>query len=1055
MKKIDFFISCRRLIRTGLCVVGLLFGLTASAQEVVVVENLANYTGTDQYVYNKADGRTYARNNLGDYELYGVYEKVTSLKINDPSAAVQDAEYIQSNGGYINLGYLPKKATRIEAVYECAEGPEWKALYGTRFEANTQNGVEFPGIGGYSAGNGWKYGFAFFPTNGMINLGDEVGGKDNMRFNEKLVTVQDAALGTLEIYSYVDGENDEYITTITDTPMPGDCETSLYILAINKHLPVIDGYNTNPDAFGANSDPCINTWAKLYSLKIYEGESLLKYDLVPVLSEGKGALKDILTGTIYKSANGEDLIAGGVDGGTGTTVYPGKMVYNTTDQKTYKYNGTTKQFELVGDGSRTLEEIASTDYKDLNNWVTNDGHKAIFNGKWQETANGYKIDPYVGTGGHEPLMTQVALEPASDYNFSFTSSWGAYNSWHNTEMHAYVCNFWDLGTTESGLDVSGSVLATQTFSFDGGEDVDFSLDFTADRENQTLVLQFGDVDDGEKTPAFWFEFDNMSVKKYVYPEAYPVLNPYAPRINDLLSQIDSYDAGTTDALQSDLDAAIADANSALAGDALDVQKDALDALQTAFDKAKTITGSMINVLNQAAALAKADGVNVSSETETFGTEGTEVDTYNTLLNKVRVDRKVAHIEKDNATYTGNEPAEGEFYLYNVGRKAYLTNGSDWGTHAVLGWPGLEATLATFGDGYSIQFNELIQGDARDKFLNGSPYCDGADGDKGSYVFEPVDGKTNVYNIRTDRGYLAFDPDGAVDGGGIKHYNTVTAMWASPANEDAEWMLVTKDDRLAQVETATNDNPVDVTVVIKDASFNKYAALENPWEGLNQGWEWGNRDFGDKNTEFYRGDADIDPYGLTQEIELPKEGWYVLTVQGYFRDEERDPFVEKIVNDEPLAEEPVVYVGMNDEAPLKYIHEEANKAPGEGTDTAIGNIPGNMIEAAKFFENGLYTNIIKFEATASELDGVAIGVDEVEQKAVGSWIVLDNFRLKYYGTEEPDLSGINNAVVEQEARSKGQNAVYDLYGRKVANGRLSGSKLPKGIYIVGGKKVAIK
>ena len=36
-----------------------------------------------------------------------------------------------------------------------------------------------------------------------------------------------------------------------------------------------------------------------------------------------------------------------------------------------------------------------------------------------------------------------------------------------------------------------------------------------------------------------------------------------------------------------------------------------------------------------------------------------------------------------------------------------------------------------------------------------------------------------------------------------------------------------------------------------------------------------------------------------------------------------------------------------------------------------------------------------------------------------------------------------------------DAIYDLMGRKIEDGKLSNCKLPKGIYIVNGKKTVVK
>ena len=55
------------------------------------------------------------------------------------------------------------------------------------------------------------------------------------------------------------------------------------------------------------------------------------------------------------------------------------------------------------------------------------------------------------------------------------------------------------------------------------------------------------------------------------------------------------------------------------------------------------------------------------------------------------------------------------------------------------------------------------------------------------------------------------------------------------------------------------------------------------------------------------------------------------------------------------------------------------------------------------------------------------------------------------TPAPDPDGIS--IVE--ALTGAENAVYDLSGRQIANDKWQNGKLPKGIYIVNGKKVLIR
>lgn len=548
-------------------------------------------------------------------------------------------------------------------------------------------------------------------------------------------------------------------------------------------------------------------------------------------------------------------------------------------------------------------------------------------------------------------------------------------------------------------------------------------------------LRLGVKETNNSGNSHWIIIGNFKLK---YLGNQVDLSEYISNLEKTVAEAKAFNGNTTDILRQTLNSAIAAAEDALESSTDPEELSFVNAqLSSALSAAKNLDDTLLEAI---VALAKAEGVD-TADAEEFLAWGTDRSIMDIYVNDLRVARKVAHIETDNATYEGNAPAEGEFYLYNVGRKAYLTNGSDWGSHAALGYPGLEATLATFNGGYSIQFNELVQGDARDKFLGGSPYCDCADVDKGSYEFIEVADRPGVYTIKGDRGYLAFDPNGEVDGGGILHYNTVTAMWAEPQNEDAYWMLVTKEERLAQMKNASDTNPVDVTVLVRDASFNKYAALNEPWVGLNQSFDWGYRDHADKNIEAFN----TGEFELSQVIDVPEAGYYRVSVQAYYRDGSRDAHVESVLNGETLHEAPILFADL-EETPLKYIHEEADMAPGEGFETAIGNIPDGMYQASKFFQNGLYWNdvIIKVDQPNSTLN-IGIYKYGVEER-LDNWIVADNFRIVYLGAKAP--SAVEDIIEDKMVQEEGETLIYNLQGIRVVNPQ-------NGLYIVNGKKVYIK
>jgi len=459
--------------------------------EAIAIDNINGYTGSEPYVYSKANMTYYALNSLGDYEEYGIFTEVSTLKA--AGTGVTEIEYIATTSSmsampYINTGYVHKANTRI--VMECdidgSRTNNYQAPFGSR--------------SGYGA-NMYVFFWRFNGNNkGCFARNAEVVGTEgvNVPTGEKIKV--DASGVTLNVYR--DGETDPCVT-IAGEGEPKGGTTPMYIFDL-CHVDHADGSAT---------------LMKLYTFKIYEGETLVM-DLVPAVNgEGKGGLKDKLTGKFYGSANNAEfeLSADGqaMAGQAGIPVYEGKRVKLTTDNHEYKYqNG-----EWLDCGAMALEEITDTDpsYKDMRNWKTNDGHMSIFAGfTYDGTTN--EINPYVGTDGYEPYMFKIETIAGQDYNWSFIYSGSAYDSWHSTPFHAYVANDYNLGTTETGANYNNNVIGiAEAFPFAGVENKAYSIDFTAKQNNETLVVQFGDANDHKE---FWFKFANLKVSKYVYPLAY-------------------------------------------------------------------------------------------------------------------------------------------------------------------------------------------------------------------------------------------------------------------------------------------------------------------------------------------------------------------------------------------------------------------------------------------------------------------------------------------------------------------------------------------------------
>ena len=464
--------------------------------EATPVDNITTYTGNDPYIYDQTARKYYAYNNQGVYEEYGIVSKVNTLKIAGGGAT--EIEYIATTSAmsakpYINIGYVHQGNTRI--VMECdidgSNTANYQAPFGSRSGYGSNMFVFF-----------WR--FAGQNT-GCFARNAEVTGTDEIPTGEKITV--DASGLTLNVYK--EGQT-EPCATITGEGDSNGGITPMYIFDL-CHADHADGSAT---------------LMKLYTFKVYEGDALVM-DLVPIVdSEGRGGLKDKLTGTIYTSANGAnfELSADGqaIAAEAGITVYPGKLVVNTKDNHEYKWNGTAWE-DL---GAVTTQVINQTEYKNLNNWTTNNDHKNVFEGKitYDEVAGTCHLDNYVGTGGWEPLYYRMeGLEAGVTYNVSFNFSCEQWKSWNEGSyafLPFYVRNTDAFSHSSAPNNVGGEILGMTRLPKAKTTNEPYSFEFTTDNDWAVLNIQFGVCDDGEHDPAYYFYFDNLKIEKIIFPGAY-------------------------------------------------------------------------------------------------------------------------------------------------------------------------------------------------------------------------------------------------------------------------------------------------------------------------------------------------------------------------------------------------------------------------------------------------------------------------------------------------------------------------------------------------------
>ena len=483
---------------------------------------------------------------------------------------------------------------------------------------------------------------------------------------------------------------------------------------------------------------------------------------------------------------------------------------------------------------------------------------------------------------------------------------------------------------------------------------------------------------------------------------------------------------------------------------------ATSALQKAYDAvaacaenyealAKTVeickTANKNNDTQFSTAIAEAENV---AKTATADTD------MKLALVNLRVARKIAAADKLPDIYKGAAAGAGEFYFYNIASQKFLMGGSDWNTHAAVDVPGVLFTVTAEGDGFTI--NRFGGKDGNYLGYNGYTDIPGKD----VWAFIPVTGKKNVYNIVKGDNHaqgLAFAPQSNTDADEMmdkEFWNTVSVEAAVAKNANAEWKLVTKAERDALLATATETRPVDATHLLASPGFNRPAMLE--------GWITDNRsDFKDANLGVIDRGRRTNPvceayyqqmFEVNQVVSNLPEGYYQVNMTGYYRDGSREDLQQKVANGTTPARHAMLYIeykGKGNEVALPSIAAGINQCPGIGWKGAAGEQPDNVMDAAEYFESGLYkvyTRIIKVGPEGE----LTIGVTK-DKQVDSDWAVFDNFRLTYFGkhVSQEIIDGINTVKNNSIENDK----IYNLQGMEVKR------PLKRGIYICNGKKFIVK
>lgn len=507
-----------------------------------------------------------------------------------------------------------------------------------------------------------------------------------------------------------------------------------------------------------------------------------------------------------------------------------------------------------------------------------------------------------------------------------------------------------------------------------------------------------------KSEGDWTVFDNIKLTYYGPLD----LSGYLTALNNAIAEAEGFTGVTTTALQNALDNALAEARDARTSEDPDVLNTKTLALSEALDAARAVNAADLKATIDFAEAESLTGTelntdfvsnNVLTDAQTAFASATTQEAVNNALAELQRARRVFHAERHDMAFAGNEPAAGDFYLYNVGQKQFFCGGSDFGAHAALGWPGIVVTLEKSGDGYIV--NTHLNNGGTSQYLSASGYCD--TGSKDVWVFQDKSaGGVKKYNmLRPDNHAqcLGFNPNFQWT---RKDYDNLGSSMTNFDNSNNQWILVTKAERDALLDAATELSPVDASYLIKMPNFSQREFQETGgWDGTESSKAWyhyngGIWDRGGNHPDFVFESWNAETLNLSQTVTgLRPGGIYKVMLTGYFRDGDRDQHINTILGSGTPARLAKLYINGDEAAALPSIDSEGGRAPGLGWKNGVGEFPDKCTQAADFFELGLYK--VESPKVVVDEDGkLTISIQKSGRNYDRDWVVVDNFRLVYYG-----------------------------------------------------------
>jgi len=288
-----------------------------------------------------------------------------------------------------------------------------------------------------------------------------------------------------------------------------------------------------------------------------------------------------------------------------------------------------------------------------------------------------------------------------------------------------------------------------------------------------------------------------------------------------------------------------------------------------------------------------------------------------------------------------------YYIQNKESGLYLCGANSWGTHASVAAEGDVFTLTGADGAYSILDQTLT---TKNKCL-GNLFVDNNDGSV-KFTIAAVEGEAGVFTIASGEMYLAKAANAASATG----YEVIEV---AEVTEAAKWYILTKEEAIKKLASATEENPLSATFLLTNPNFSRMHTTA-AWT-----MEASNKNLGDGDANNFCAESYHSTFTLSQTLTGVPNGVYALSAQGFYRQEGED----------------------NVNLPVFYINGATVTFPAKtGTENS-------MADASKSFNGG--TNYLVTTAKVTVTDGT-ITVGAKNESNVNLWCIWDNFQLTYYG-----------------------------------------------------------